>query len=63
MRVLLDNATGGVWHRTIGRPAIRHIDAVTLERAIGLGEAVLRDPALLAGLNQRSLAWRRPVPV
>lgn len=59
MRVLLDNAVGGVWHHTIARPAIKHADAETLERAIGLGERVMREPSELAVLNRRSLDWRR----
>jgi hypothetical protein len=59
MRVMLDNAVGGVWHHTIARPAIKHIGAEMLDRAIGLGERVLREPSLLMELNQRSLAWRR----
>lgn len=59
MRVLLDNAVGTAWPRVIRRPAIHHIDAATLERAIALGEAVRRDPALLPALNRRSLDWRR----
>ncbi|MGI4811290.1 MAG: hypothetical protein ACRYF2_24690 [Janthinobacterium lividum] len=58
MRVLLDNAVGGVWHHTIARPAIKHADAETFERAIGLGERVMREPSELAVLNQRSLDWR-----
>ena len=59
MRVLLDNAVGGVWHHTIARPAIKHADAETLERAIGLGEGAIREPSELAVLNRRSLDWRR----
>jgi len=59
MRVLLDNAVGGVWHHTIARPAIKHADAETLERAIGLGEGAMREPSQLAVLNRRSLEWRR----
>lgn len=63
MRVMLDNAVGGVWHHTIERPAIKHIGAEMLERAIGLAERVLEEPSMLAELNRRSLAWRRSVRV
>ncbi len=59
MRVLLDNAVGTAWPRVIRRPAIRHADAVTMSRAIALGEAAVRDPALLPAMNRRSLDWRR----
>ncbi|RYY16104.1 MAG: GCN5-related N-acetyltransferase [Alphaproteobacteria bacterium] len=59
MRVLLDNAVGGVWHHTIARPAIKHADAETLERAIALGEGAMREPSRLAMLNRCSLEWRR----
>lgn len=59
MRVLLDNAFGGVWHRFIKRPAIRHISPDRLDQAIALGRAVRRAPALLPELNRRSLGWRR----
>jgi hypothetical protein len=63
MRVLLDNTVGDVWHHVIPRPAIRHIAPDMLDRAIALGEQVLREPGLLPELNRRSLAWRRAHPV
>lgn len=59
MRVLLDNAVGAAWPSAIARPAIRHVPAPVLDRAIALGDAIQADPALLAALNRRSLAWRR----
>ncbi|GAC1346491.1 MAG: hypothetical protein NVSMB18_28890 [Acetobacteraceae bacterium] len=62
MRVMLDNAVGGVWHHSIPRPAIRHLAAAQLDAAIALAEAVLHDPALLPDLNRRSLAWRKTPP-
>ena len=63
MRVLLDNVVGDVWHHSIPRPAIRHIEPAMLDRAIALGEQMLREPDLLPELNRRSLAWRRARPV
>lgn len=62
MRVLLDNAFGGVWHAFIKRPAIRHMPPDALARAVGLAEQVVREPALLPELNRRSLGWRRLEP-
>ena len=59
MRVLLDNAVGGVWHHVIARPAIRYAAPEMLDRAIELGELLLQEPGLLPELNRRSLAWRR----
>ena len=59
MRVFLDNALGGVWHEIIPRPAIRHIAADQLGRAIDLAERVLGEPGLLPELNRRSLRWRQ----
>lgn len=58
-RILLDNATGGVWYDAIaGRPAYAHASAAVLARAIALGEGVLTGEADLVELNARSLAWR-----
>ncbi len=59
MRVFLDHAMQGPWHRTVPRPAIRHMDLVALRRAVAAAEQVLAEPALLPALNARSLAWRR----
>lgn len=59
-RILLDNATGNVWYRTIReRPAYRHAERAVLERAIALGAAAVADEVDLHALNHRSLAWRR----
>ena len=59
-RILLDNATGNVWYRTIReRPAYRHAEQAVLERAIALGLAAMAGEADLHELNRRSLAWRR----
>ncbi len=58
-RILLDNAVGRCWYDAIaGRPAYAHAPPDVLVRAIGLGEAVLRDEADLRALNRRSLDWR-----
>ena len=58
-RILLDNATGGVWYDAIaGRPARRHAPDAILRAAIDLGRAVLDGRADLAALNAGSLAWR-----
>jgi hypothetical protein len=59
-RILLDNAVGGVWYDAIPRrPAYRHADMATLERALDLGRAAIAGTADLHRLNARSLAWRR----
>lgn len=59
-RIFLDNACDGVWYDRIpGRPAYAHADRALLDRAIALAEAALADEVDLAGLNRRSLAWRR----
>ncbi len=58
MRVFLDHAMGGRWDRTVPRPAIRHMAAEDLQRAVDLAETVVREPALLPDLNRQSLAWR-----
>lgn len=59
-RILLDNATGGVWYDAIpGRPAYRHADDATLWRALALADAAVAGDGDLAALNARSLAWRR----
>ena len=59
-RILLDNACGGVWYdHVIGRPAYACASDRQLACALALGEAVLAGDADLAGMNARSLAWRR----
>ena len=60
---MLDNAVGGVWHRSIARPAIRHAPPAIFARAVALAEQVEREPAGLVELNRRSLAWRRGLTV
>lgn len=59
MRVFLDHATGGPWHRTVRRPAIRFMEDAALRRAVAAAEQVLRHPEDLRPLNDQSLAWRR----
>ncbi len=59
MRVCLDHAIGQPWHERVHRPAVRHLDDDQLQRAITLAERIAADPAILAGLNEQSLAWRR----
>jgi hypothetical protein len=59
-RILLDHACAGRWYDHIpGRPAYRHAPDDVLDRAIGLGEAVIAGAADLVALNRGSLAWRR----
>ena len=59
-RILLDNACGGVWYdHVVGRPAYACASDRQLAEAIALGEAALAGEADLAGMNARSLAWRR----
>ena len=61
-RILLDNATGGVWYDAIRkRPAFRHATDAVLARAVALAEAALGEEADLAALNRASLAWRGKV--
>lgn len=58
-RILLDNASGGVWYAHIaGRPAYRHADAQTLESAVALGQACVAGDENLDALNRQSLKWR-----
>jgi hypothetical protein len=58
-RILLDNASDGVWYDAIrGRPAWAHASDDLLRRAVALGEDVLSGRADLRALNDRSLAWR-----
>jgi hypothetical protein len=58
-RILLDNATGGVWYDAIPRrPAYRHAPDDVLRAAVDLGRAVLEGRADLGALNRHSLDWR-----
>ena len=59
MRVCLDYAIGQPWHEQVRRPAIRHLSDEELRRAVAVAERVAANPAVLPGLNERSLAWRR----
>ena len=59
MRVCLDGALGQRWDGAVARPAIRHLTDEQLRRAIGIAEAIQRDPALLPALNGASLRMRR----
>ncbi|MEL7319350.1 MAG: GCN5-related N-acetyltransferase [Pseudomonadota bacterium] len=59
MRILLDNACGGVWRDFVKAPAYRHAPLEVLERAVALGEAVERGEADVWALNARSLEWRK----
>lgn len=59
MRVCLDAAFGGVWHRAITRPAIRSMSDAEIGRAVGWAERIVAEPALLRALNRQSLEWRR----
>ncbi len=59
MRVCLDHAVGQPWHERVRRPAVRHLTDDQLRRAIALAEQIAIDPAVLPGLNEQSLAWRR----
>ncbi|MEM7703452.1 MAG: hypothetical protein AAF251_16055 [Pseudomonadota bacterium] len=45
MRILLDNACGGVWRDIVMAPAYLHAPLEVLERAVALGEAVERGEA------------------
>ncbi len=59
MRVCLDEAMGGPWTAVLRRPAIRSMTEAQLLATIGVAEAIVARPALLAGLNARSLEHRR----
>lgn len=58
MRILLDNALGAKWNDEIPAPAYSNAPPEVLERAIGLGEAVISGDEDLAELNRNSLGWR-----
>ena len=58
MRVCLDASFGRPWHEVVARPAIQHAADADLERAIGVAEAIMRDPATLPALNAASLRMR-----
>ena len=58
MRVCLDAAIGGRWDESVKRPAIRHLTDVQLASAVQVAQSIVRDPALLPGLNEQSLRWR-----
>ena len=59
MRVCLDEAMGGPWTEVLRRPAIHSMTDRQLAAAIGVAEAIVARPALLAGLNACSLERRR----
>ncbi len=59
MRVCLDHAVGQPWHERVRRPATRHLAEDALQRAVAVAERIAADPAVLPGLNDQSLAWRR----
>ncbi len=59
MRVCLDEAMGGPWTAVLRRPAIHSMTEGQLLAAISVAEAIVARPALLAGLNARSLERRR----
>ena len=59
MRVFLDHAMSGPWHRTVRRPATRFMTVEALAQAVAAAEHVVRHPDELDGFNRRSLAWRR----
>jgi hypothetical protein len=58
MRVCLDTALGRPWHELVRRPAVRHLSAEQLARAVAVAESVRCQPARLPGLNQESLRRR-----
>lgn len=59
MRVFLDCAMDGQWDLQVKRPAITHMTAADLHRAVQLAELAVREPERLPGLNRLSLAWRQ----
>ena len=61
MRVCLDGAIGRRWDEAVARPAIRHLSDEQLCRAIGVADAIRRQPALLPELNAASLRMRRRI--
>lgn len=58
MRVCLDIAVGQRWDDVVQRPATRNLTPGQLARAVGTAEAIVRNPASLPGLNDRSLQMR-----
>jgi hypothetical protein len=59
MRVCLDAAVGGPWHRIVKRPAIRHLSAVQLADAVRIAENIVAKPETLVAFNLQSLQWRK----
>jgi hypothetical protein len=59
MRVCLDTALGGPWHKIIKRPAIRHLSDDQLAAAVAVAESLLQTPELLEALNRQSIVWRK----
>ena len=58
-RVCLDWACGDCWYAHIGRPAERHIERDTLERAVQCATDLMSgDAELLRERNLASLRWR-----
>ena len=58
-RILLDNATGGVWYDAIQRrPAYRAAGDDVLRLAVTLGQKALAGEYDLAAANVHSLNWR-----
>ncbi len=58
-RILLDNALSRPWREAVRPPAWRHTPLETLQRAIDLGQDLLRNPQEIDRLNARSLHLRR----
>jgi hypothetical protein len=58
MRVCLDAAFGRPWHEAVRRPAVRHMTAAELARAVAVAERIAAVPSLLPGLNAESLRLR-----
>lgn len=57
-RILLDNACGRPWREVVRPPAWKNTPVDVLEKAVGLGEAVLGGEADLGELNRESLRLR-----
>ncbi len=59
-RIVLDNLFGGCWYEFLSRqqPAYRQLSDKQLERAIEIGESMLKDVSVAYQLNENSLRWR-----
>jgi hypothetical protein len=59
MRVCLDASLGAPWHKSVKRPALRHMTDGQLAQAVAMAERIVEAPSLIFELNRRSIEQRR----